>query len=74
MLHKIKTETVVFDKAVPAPRLQVLLWLITCGKKGRLFEREKTEAIKYSSIPVGFNCRCVTVPIIDDNANAGGEL
>lgn len=62
---KIKTETVHFDKAVPAPKMQVLLWLVTGGRRGRLFEREKTEAIKYSSQPDVFNCRCVTVPIID---------
>lgn len=62
---KLKTETVVFDKAVPAPKLQILLWLVTCGRRGRLFEREKTEAIKYSSPTDGINCRCVTVSIID---------
>lgn len=64
---KLKTETVVFDKAVPAPKLQILLWLVTCGRRGRLFEREKTEAIKYSSQPVEPNCRCVMAPIIDDD-------
>ena len=62
---KLKTETVHFDKAVPAPKMQVLLWLVTGGRRGRLFEREKTEAIKYSSPPVGINCRCTMVPIID---------
>ena len=70
---KIKTETVVFDKAVPAPKLQVFLWLITSGRRGRLFEREKTDAIKYSSPPVGLDCRCVTVPIIHDPVFVSGE-
>lgn len=71
---KLKAETVVFDKAVPAPKLQVLLWLITCGTKGRLFEREKTEATKYSSPQDGINCRCVVVPIIDSDLTDAGEL
>lgn len=58
---KLKTETVVFDKAVPAPKLQVLIWLVTGGRRGRLFERKKTEATKYSSPPTGINCRCAPV-------------
>ena len=63
MLHKIKAEVVVFDKAVPAPRIQVFFWLVTGGKRGRLFERKNTEAITYTP-PTGFNCRCASTPVI----------
>lgn len=55
-------EDVKYDMAVPAKRLDVFLWLMTGGKKGKLFVR-KTKDFKKWTPPKSFNCRCVAVKI-----------
>lgn len=56
-MEKIKTEIVAFDVAVPAKKLDIIAWLISGGRFGKLFVREKLEVKKFFP-PKSFNCRC----------------
>jgi hypothetical protein len=57
-LQKIHTEDVIYEFAVPCSKWQIFLWLITGGKKGRLFKQHQQECRKYFTPPERFNCRC----------------
>lgn len=60
---KIKTERVAFDMAAPAKWHQVALWLITNGRRGKLFISKREEFNKFIA-PTSINCRSVMAPVI----------
>jgi hypothetical protein len=62
----MRLERVVYDMAEPAKRIDVLLLLVTLGKKGKLFVRKKREFDKWSSMDA-VNCRCVVSPLTDSH-------
>lgn len=60
MKSRVKIEKVTYEMAENAPLGQVLLWVVTGGRFGRLFQRKNQDFNKYSADTV--NCRCVTRP------------
>ena len=54
---KIKVDQVLISMAEPAPKWQVVLYLLTGGRKGRLFQ-EKVVSMKLYAAPEHINCRC----------------
>lgn len=58
MKRKLKYEEVVYEMAVPASRIEIVVWLITFGKFGRLFVRESKHFRKWMP-GEDINCRCV---------------
>jgi hypothetical protein len=65
-MRKINFEEVTYEMARPATKLQILIWLLTNGRKGKLFIK-KSESFRLYTIG-HVNCRCATSPIKDDNA------
>lgn len=62
-LIKPISRQVFHNVAVPARKRDVLLWLVSAGKYGRLFVAGKTEFTRWES-PTHINYRCVQTPII----------
>lgn len=56
---KLKYEDVVYEMAAPARKLEILLWLLTGGRKGKLFIRETKDFRKWMAPPSHTNCRCL---------------
>ena len=63
----MREEIINIDKAIPASRQEVLLWLLTGGKKGRLFTAKKTQMSKWYPIHTDLRCRCATTVISSED-------
>jgi len=61
----MRFEDVVYEMAVPAKKLDIIIWLLTGGKKGKLFVRESKTFKKW--YPDHVNCRCTSAPIIEED-------
>jgi len=60
----IRLEQVTYAMAEPAPKMQVLIWLITFGKMGKLFVRKNRDFNRWHpEMDPRMNCRCVTRPL-----------
>jgi hypothetical protein len=59
---------------------EVISWLLTFGRCGKLFYVQQTKADSWKSVPMKMqNCRCIMVPILDapeppNPADISGEL
>lgn len=62
-MSKVKTETVTYEMAEPATRIEVIKWLISGGRFGRLYVSKSRKFIRYSAPPTGINCRCTVVDL-----------
>lgn len=63
---KLRTEKVVYDMAEPASKIQIIIWLITFGRKGRVFVSKPKRYTKFYSHPDDrmINCRCSAPSIV----------
>lgn len=63
---KLRTEKVVYDMAEPASKIQIIIWLITFGRKGRVFVSKSERYTRVYSQPDGrmINCRCSAPSIV----------
>ena len=61
----MRTEEVTYDMAEPAARGQIILWLISFGKKGKLFVRKRTKYRAYLADldTRTVNCRCKSIEL-----------
>ncbi len=58
----MRSEMIHITKAVPAKRLDIIKWLITGGKYGKLFVPKIEPMTKYHA-DLDVNCRCSFKPI-----------
>lgn len=65
-VRTMRIEQVTYEMAEPASKLDVLIWLITWGSRGRLFVSKTKNYNKFYSEPDPrtVNCRCVTSPVV----------
>ena len=57
----MREEVISVDRAVPASRKEILLWLLTGGRKGRLFTAKKIKMSKWC--PAHIMCRSARTEI-----------
>lgn len=61
--QRIRREIVPFVAAEPAPFGQILLYLLTGGRWGRVYQRRVEMRKLWHVPPDHINCRCVQTPI-----------
>ena len=58
---------IAYNIAVPAPKLEIFKYILTGGRYGKLFVKNRVEAKKYwaeqDPRTISANCRCSTTPI-----------
>ncbi len=59
---EIEYEDIPVRVIMPASRLQVFLWLVTGGRKGKCFVEKNETSRRWNTPPQTMNCRCVIVP------------
>lgn len=63
-MRKVNIENVTYEMARPATRLQIIVWLLTNGRKGKLFVKKQESFRRYT---IGhINCRCTTATVKDN--------
>ena len=67
---------VTYAMAEPAKRLDVLLWLITGGNKGKLFVSVDRQYNKFHAAQDGrtYNCRSIVSPVLKSCGGSGGVV
>ena len=64
MKVKVHTQIVSRDRVTSAGLLDILLYLVTFGRKGRLYIIDKVDVKIYSTPPSHINCRCFIKPML----------
>mgnify|MGYP000687011610 CR=1 FL=1 len=59
---KIRERKITITKVVPAPMIDILIYLLTLGGKGKTFDYVK-ENVKEYSAPPSYNCRCTITKV-----------
>ena len=54
---KIQRREKTITKAIPASKLDIIIYLLTFGRKGKTFSYVKENVTEYS-VPTSYNCRC----------------
>ena len=66
-MRTIRITEIAYNIAVPAPKLEIFKYIITGGRYGKLFVKNRVEAKKYwaerDPRTMNANCRCSTTPI-----------
>lgn len=61
MKQKPSYEDVTYEMAVPAKKIEIIKWLISGGRYGKLFVNRRVDFRRWSAMD-DINCRCVVNP------------